>query len=88
MEVVQSTSSSDSKDNPDNVLASSGVMGSVSVALHPLVIMNISEHYTRIRAQNGKPNPQGECVEVYLCTCMSDVYIISVPPEIAVLLGL
>ncbi|KAK3726891.1 hypothetical protein QZH41_016689, partial [Actinostola sp. cb2023] len=40
------------------VLASSGAAGSVSVALHPLVIMNISEHYTRIRAQQGKPNPQ------------------------------
>ncbi|KXJ26179.1 COP9 signalosome complex subunit 6 [Exaiptasia diaphana] len=40
------------------VVASSGAAGSVSVALHPLVIMNISEHYTRIRAQEGKPNPQ------------------------------
>ncbi|WAR22181.1 CSN6-like protein [Mya arenaria] len=28
--------------------------GSVSVALHPLVIMNISEHWTRVRAQEGK----------------------------------
>ena len=43
----------------DNVLASSGSSGSVSVALHPLVIMNISEHYTRIKAQYGKPDPQG-----------------------------
>ena len=34
--------------------------GSVVVALHPLVIMNISEHWTRIRAQGkvvqGKVN--------------------------------
>ncbi|XP_071798663.1 COP9 signalosome complex subunit 6-like [Asterias amurensis] len=37
------------------VMASSGTTGSVSVALHPLVIMNISEHWTRIRAQEGKP---------------------------------
>lgn len=36
-----------------NVMASSGTVGSVSVSLHPLVIMNISEHWTRIRAQNG-----------------------------------
>lgn len=43
----------------DTVLASSGSSGSVSVALHPLVIMNISEHYTRIKAQYGKPDPQG-----------------------------
>ena len=50
---------SSSKDVSDTVLASSGSSGSVSVALHPLVIMNISEHYTRIKAQYGKPNPQG-----------------------------
>ena len=55
MEVLPSSS----KDVPDTVLASSGSSGSVSVALHPLVIMNISEHYTRIKAQYGKPNPQG-----------------------------
>ena len=29
--------------------------GSVSVSLHPLVIMNISEHWTRVSAQEGKP---------------------------------
>ena len=28
--------------------------GSVSVSLHPLVVMNISEHWTRVRAQEGK----------------------------------
>ena len=38
-----------------SVMASSGTTGSVTVALHPLVIMNISEHWTRIRAQEGKP---------------------------------
>uniref|UniRef100_A0A1B6C3C2 COP9 signalosome complex subunit 6 n=1 Tax=Clastoptera arizonana TaxID=38151 RepID=A0A1B6C3C2_9HEMI len=36
-----------------SVMASSGTVGSVSVSLHPLVIMNISEHWTRIRAQEG-----------------------------------
>ncbi|XP_071455298.1 COP9 signalosome complex subunit 6 [Hetaerina americana] len=36
-----------------SVMASSGTVGSVSVSLHPLVIMNISEHWTRIRAQIG-----------------------------------
>lgn len=40
---------------PQTVMASSGTVGSVSVSLHPLVIMNISEHWTRIRAQEGKP---------------------------------
>lgn len=50
----------DDSEEKDKVVASSGAAGSVSVALHPLVIMNISEHYTRIRAQEGKPNPQGK----------------------------
>ncbi|XP_013393595.1 COP9 signalosome complex subunit 6 isoform X1 [Lingula anatina] len=40
---------------PSNVMASSSLSGSVSVQLHPLVIMNISEHWTRVRAQEGKP---------------------------------
>ena len=38
-----------------NVIAAAGTAGSVSVSLHPLVIMNISEHWTRVRAQEGKP---------------------------------
>lgn len=43
-------------DNPDvGVMASAGTSGSVSISLHPLVIMNISEHWTRVRAQEGKP---------------------------------
>lgn len=39
---------------PRSVMAPSAT-GSVSVSLHPLVIMNISEHWTRVRAQEGKP---------------------------------
>ncbi|KAK7921906.1 hypothetical protein WMY93_008808 [Mugilogobius chulae] len=31
------------------------VTGSVSVALHPLVILNISDHWIRIRSQEGRP---------------------------------
>lgn len=38
----------------------SGVTGSVSVALHPLVILNISDHWIRMRSQEGRPM-QGEC---------------------------
>lgn len=37
------------------VMASPATVPSVTVSLHPLVIMNISEHWTRIRAQNGSP---------------------------------
>lgn len=49
MEVEEGTTSSTTK----SVMASSGTVGSVSVSLHPLVIMNISEHWTRIRSQEG-----------------------------------
>ncbi|XP_071498445.1 COP9 signalosome complex subunit 6-like [Diadema setosum] len=44
-----------SASTQQSVMASSGTSGSVAVALHPLVVMNISEHWTRIRAQEGKP---------------------------------
>lgn len=47
----------ESIEQPDNVKSSevvaAGVTASVTVALHPLVIMNISDHYTRIKAQEG-----------------------------------
>lgn len=42
-------------NSKSTVMASAGTSGSVSVSLHPLVIMNISEHWTRVRAQEGKP---------------------------------
>ena len=32
-----------------------GGQASLAVALHPLVIMNISEHWTRNKAQEGRP---------------------------------
>uniref|UniRef100_A0AAG5DBH8 COP9 signalosome complex subunit 6 n=1 Tax=Anopheles atroparvus TaxID=41427 RepID=A0AAG5DBH8_ANOAO len=35
-----------------NVMASSATVPSVTCSLHPLVIMNISDHWTRARAQN------------------------------------
>lgn len=38
----------------DGVLTSaSAAAGSVSISLHPLVIMNVSEHWTRLRAQES-----------------------------------
>lgn len=44
----------------ENVVVSSvGNTRSVCVQLHPLVIMNISDHYTRIRSQANGGNPQG-----------------------------
>ena len=47
-----------------NVMASSGATGSVSVLLHPLVVMNISEHWTRVRSQAGVAQ-QGKLSFVY-----------------------
>lgn len=40
----------------DHVLVSN-VSGSVSISLHPLVILNISEHWTRLTAQDGHSVP-------------------------------
>lgn len=36
------------------VMAGPGQSGSVSISLHPLVIMNVAEHWTRTRAQEGQ----------------------------------
>jgi len=46
-----------------SVMASTGTVGSVAVSLHPLVILNISEHWTRVRAQEGKIQ-QGEYLSI------------------------
>ncbi|XP_021944566.1 COP9 signalosome complex subunit 6 isoform X3 [Folsomia candida] len=42
----------------ENVMAPSSTVGSITVSLHPLVIMNISEHWTRTRAQNDGKQEQ------------------------------
>ena len=42
-------------------VVANNVPPSVTVALHPLVIMNISDHYTRIKAQEGTI-PKGKIV--------------------------
>lgn len=39
-------------DSGRNVMAA-GTTGSITCSLHPLVIMNVSEHWTRERAQEG-----------------------------------
>ena len=49
---------SDTSETDANVMAPS-VSASVTIALHPLVIMNISEHYTRTRAQEELKDPKG-----------------------------
>ena len=57
--------------------AVTGTSGSVNVSLHPLVIMNISDHYTRARVQ-GEGTVTGTCVCVcvrVLCVCTCFVYV-------------
>jgi len=44
-----------------SVMAASGTVGSITTSVHPLVIMNISEHWTRNRAQNDGIAEAGEC---------------------------
>jgi len=36
------------------------VASGMQVALHPLVIINITDHYTRFKIQQGQENPQGD----------------------------
>lgn len=50
IDVTASTSSSRKQ-----ILAKTS--GSVVISLHPLVLMNVSEHWTRIRAQEGRALP-------------------------------
>uniref|UniRef100_A0A336MXR4 COP9 signalosome complex subunit 6 n=1 Tax=Culicoides sonorensis TaxID=179676 RepID=A0A336MXR4_CULSO len=52
MEVDQVPGTS-SSDIAESSYVTSTTLPSVTVSLHPLVIMNISEHWTRLRAQNG-----------------------------------
>lgn len=65
---VASTSTNSVKPSADdatvsNVMANPSTIPSVTVSLHPLVIMNISEHWTRIRAQGGTAT-QGKLVNI------------------------
>ena len=55
--------SSEMQSNSKSVMAPSTAASSVIVSLHPLVIMNISEHWTRVRAQLGKPT-QGKALSL------------------------
>lgn len=48
-----SKSSMDTVSDPTKNVMASGAVGSITCSLHPLVIMNVSEHWTRERAQEG-----------------------------------
>lgn len=55
-EATASMASKQSNSVSSGVIAT-GVPASVTVALHPLIIMNVSEHYTRVKAQLDLSNP-------------------------------
>ena len=59
VDMQEGTSGSGTKGKAEvssnGIMAALGTAGSVSVSLHPLVIMNISEHWTRTKAQTGAP---------------------------------
>ena len=48
------TSENETSSKTNSVMAPPTVSPSVIIALHPLVIMNISEHWTRVKAQLSK----------------------------------
>ena len=50
-------------------VTSGGSGGSMNVSLHPLVIMNISDHFTRVRVQqrDQSGSPVGALQLGYLC---------------------
>lgn len=60
----------------NSVMASPATVPSVTVSLHPLVIMNISEHWTRIRAQDGSPQQGNSVLRAiihFLALCNNDL---------------
>jgi len=54
---MENTSVEMEVDEPQNNVLATNVTGSVSISLHPLVILNISEHWTRLTAQFGSSVP-------------------------------
>lgn len=58
-------------------MAPAGTVGSVSISLHPLVILNISEHWTRQRAEEGT-SVQG-IFNYYICEFYLSNFTQSIP---------
>lgn len=53
IELVASTSGSTGTLRKQQQILAKNAVPSVAISLHPLVLMNISEHWTRFRAQEG-----------------------------------
>jgi COP9 signalosome complex subunit 6 len=72
-EIEQSASTSTAAASSKQVLAKNAIP-SVTISLHPLVLMNVAEHWTRFRAQEGAARAvygaligkqEGRKIEVY-----------------------
>lgn len=53
MEIDDSEASTSGTLKKQHQILAKNAIPSVSISLHPLVLMNIAEHFTRIRAQEG-----------------------------------
>ncbi|RUS21155.1 COP9 signalosome complex subunit 6-like protein [Endogone sp. FLAS-F59071] len=52
------TADTDTPGTSQPVVSTAQNISGLSVSLHPLVLLNISDHFTRVRLQTQNPNPQ------------------------------
>ena len=50
-------------------VVSGGGAGSVNVSLHPLVVMNVSDHFTRVKVQSQVPPSIISGIYIYIYPC-------------------
>lgn len=77
---IPSTSYDIQTISSSQVMANQSIIPSVTVSLHPLVIMNISEHWTRIRAQK-KRKQQGKH---YFYICFQESFLLELFPYVVI----
>lgn len=49
------------EEGTEQIVTGGGSSGSVSISIHPLVVMNVSDHFTRVKVQNDT-NIRGLCI--------------------------
>lgn len=47
------------EEGVEQVVSGGSGSGSVSISIHPLVVMNVSDHFTRVKVQNDGSNRGG-----------------------------
>ena len=52
------------EEGTEQIVSGGGSSGSVSISIHPLVVMNVSDHFTRVKVQNDT-NIRGLCINFY-----------------------